>query len=341
MRAKVRRTALGIGIPALAAAGLAFGLTGCAARSAGATSAQGPVQAAAPSNSAGTISLPSGSGGQGSNGQGADGTATNLVTATPPGAQLPTPTMPASSASAAQNPVVIFTLPATLHLPIVDLTPGPSGVIGDPKVPCLEGYVWRQAYSGDYVCVTPAQRTQAQQDNAAAASRRSPDGGAYGSQTCVQGYVWRQVVTNDDVCVTPAERSQVQADNAAAGRRIAYLSLWVTDWYPPAPAPSCDGSVCTSSGDGGGPQVQVNGDAFNDGLVLLEIRSDSGAVLWSQLVLSQKSGSLPGYVVAGQSDKLDCSADPAAKSTSYAVAYDYTSGRWSSELPLKTDCANF
>lgn len=36
---------------------------------------------------------------------------------------------------------------------------------------CAEGYVWRRASMGDYVCVTPAQRAQVDADNAAAQSR--------------------------------------------------------------------------------------------------------------------------------------------------------------------------
>jgi hypothetical protein len=43
---------------------------------------------------------------------------------------------------------------------------------------CIQGYVWREAGPGDVVCVTPATRSQASSDNAAAASnavRRNRD----------------------------------------------------------------------------------------------------------------------------------------------------------------------
>ncbi len=30
---------------------------------------------------------------------------------------------------------------------------------------CRQGYVWREAFAGDTVCVTPYERTQAQQEN--------------------------------------------------------------------------------------------------------------------------------------------------------------------------------
>ena len=86
---------------------------------------------------------------------------------------------------------------------------------------CKQGFVWRDAIPGDYVCVTSATRNATATDNAAAASRRSPDGGAFGPDTCVQGYVWRGVTALDHVCVTTATREQVQLDNAAAAQRVA------------------------------------------------------------------------------------------------------------------------
>ncbi|MEQ1637796.1 MAG: hypothetical protein ABL903_14015 [Methylococcales bacterium] len=39
---------------------------------------------------------------------------------------------------------------------------------------CLPGYVWREAFLGDHVCVTGATRAQAAQDNAQANSRKDP-----------------------------------------------------------------------------------------------------------------------------------------------------------------------
>ena len=84
---------------------------------------------------------------------------------------------------------------------------------------CRTGYVWREAYPGDYVCVDPGQRDQAAADNAAAASRVDPNG-AYGPNTCVQGYVWRVARPEDLVCVEPWVRDRVAADNAAADERV-------------------------------------------------------------------------------------------------------------------------
>jgi hypothetical protein len=80
---------------------------------------------------------------------------------------------------------------------------------------CISGYVWRGAYEGDHVCVTPETRDQAAADNAAAESRRVP-----GSADCVSGYVWRVARPEDLVCVTPETRDQTAADNAAASQRF-------------------------------------------------------------------------------------------------------------------------
>lgn len=84
---------------------------------------------------------------------------------------------------------------------------------------CISGYVWREAFPGDVVCVDPSQRDQARADNAAAVSRQDPNG-AWGPQSCVSGYVWREARPEDLVCVEPWVRDQVRADNAAASSRI-------------------------------------------------------------------------------------------------------------------------
>jgi hypothetical protein len=84
---------------------------------------------------------------------------------------------------------------------------------------CQEGYVWRDAFPGDHVCVLPPTRKQAAEDDAAAPSRVNPKGSS-GPKSCVAGYVWRQAEANDQVCVTEATRSQAAADNAAAHSRI-------------------------------------------------------------------------------------------------------------------------
>ncbi len=42
---------------------------------------------------------------------------------------------------------------------------------------CLNGFVWREAFPGDAVCVKPQVRSDAKADNAAAVSRRDPSAG--------------------------------------------------------------------------------------------------------------------------------------------------------------------
>jgi hypothetical protein len=81
---------------------------------------------------------------------------------------------------------------------------------------CLNGYVWRDAFSGDHVCVTPEQRTQAAYDNSQAPYRIKPNGGPYGPDTCRDGYVWREASSDDHVCVTPEQRTQAAYDNSQA-----------------------------------------------------------------------------------------------------------------------------
>jgi hypothetical protein len=90
--------------------------------------------------------------------------------------------------------------------------------------PCITGYVWRNAFPGDAVCVTPQTRDDAAADNAAAANRHQA-----GSTTCLAGFVWRAARPTDLVCVTPEIRDRVAQDNAAAPSRVVAQSR-------PAPA---------------------------------------------------------------------------------------------------------
>ena len=85
---------------------------------------------------------------------------------------------------------------------------------------CISGFVWREAYAGDHVCVDPAVRLQVSRDNQLAAGRRQSGGGPYGPDTCRKGFVWRQARPDDHVCVPPQSRDQAAADNGAAGTRV-------------------------------------------------------------------------------------------------------------------------
>lgn len=93
----------------------------------------------------------------------------------------------------------------------------PGSVAPDPAT-CRSGYVWREARSGDLVCVTPESRDLARSENAVASSRVNP-AGPYGPNTCISGFVWREAYGGDVVCVPPERRDAVRAENAAAASR--------------------------------------------------------------------------------------------------------------------------
>jgi hypothetical protein len=95
------------------------------------------------------------------------------------------------------------------------------GVVAAHPDTCQSGSVWREAFEGDTVCVTEDRRTQAALDNAAAAARRAPGGGAYGPNTCKSPYVWRVARPDDLVCVTTETRDRTAAENAQANQRRA------------------------------------------------------------------------------------------------------------------------
>jgi hypothetical protein len=88
---------------------------------------------------------------------------------------------------------------------------------------CVQGFVWREAFPTDHVCVTPVVRENVMQQNQLALKRRSPNGGAFGPDTCLEGFVWRETRPNDHVCVPPRARDEAAADNAAASsRRVSH-----------------------------------------------------------------------------------------------------------------------
>lgn len=103
-----------------------------------------------------------------------------------------------------------------------------TGAAADDR--CRDGYVWREAFPGDHVCVTPQVRKHTARDNKLAPRRRQRGGGAYGPDTCVKGYVWREARKDDHVCVTPETRSQVASDNKLGASRFAASSS--TDGRP-------------------------------------------------------------------------------------------------------------
>jgi hypothetical protein len=82
---------------------------------------------------------------------------------------------------------------------------------------CAGGYVWREAFYGDHVCVSENTHDRAQSDNKNAAELRV---GKDGDQ-CVQGLVWRLASEDDHVCVPQLTREQTADDNRLASSRLA------------------------------------------------------------------------------------------------------------------------
>ncbi|WP_405942641.1 hypothetical protein [Streptomyces sp. NBC_00207] len=94
-------------------------------------------------------------------------------------------------------------LPASAVTAIAHHSPVTSRTSDDPnRLPgsnqCKSGYVWRDSFEGDGLCVTPAERDAAHASN----PNRQP-----GSNQCKPGYVWRDSFDGDGLCVTPAERA--------------------------------------------------------------------------------------------------------------------------------------
>ncbi|MER5420087.1 hypothetical protein [Streptosporangium roseum] len=93
--------------------------------------------------------------------------------------------------------------------------PSDAAVQRQSPYTCKQGFVWREAFPGDLVCVTPAIRTRTTAENAAGPSNQQP-----GSVFCRQGFVWREARPSDLVCVVPSSRDQARSDNAGAPFRL-------------------------------------------------------------------------------------------------------------------------
>lgn len=113
------------------------------------------------------------------------------------------------------SPSVVLVMASTM-------LPSTSSLAACPYGPdqCKPGYVWREAFSGDHVCVTGAQRSNEATNNRLALQRRSHNGGAYGVDTCKLGYVWREANPTDHVCVTGQSRADVALQNSQADNTV-------------------------------------------------------------------------------------------------------------------------
>ena len=109
----------------------------------------------------------------------------------------------------ASLPIAIGALAAVMPAPAI-ADPLPYG----PDT-CIQGLVWREARSGDTVCVTPGFRDRTSLENSTPGANKNPNAGS-GPEACSQGYVWREAFDGDVICVTPAIRAENLAANAAA-----------------------------------------------------------------------------------------------------------------------------
>lgn len=118
---------------------------------------------------------------------------------------------------------------------------------------CIPGFVWREAFAGDHVCVTPSVRSRTAQENGAAAQNAIP-----GSPTCKQGFVWREASPGDKVCVIPPVRTEAAQDNAAAASRVAKAApAPPAPQAPPAPAAPKQGPTVSWSPRVGGLTARI------------------------------------------------------------------------------------
>lgn len=180
------------------------------------------------------------------------------------------------------------------------------------------GWVWREAFTNDHVCVTGETRSQAAADNAQADRRREPNGGPYGPDTCKQGFVWREASPVDHVCVTVATRTQAAIDNSQAADRRASLNTSVTNWYPP-------GSSI--------PRFYIQGDHFNIASVTVGIyRSSDSYPVWN-IDATSRSG-LVGGSFGIQTDITNGAGNPSAQIKAYVQVYDSISTRSSTRIDI-------
>lgn len=198
---------------------------------------------------------------------------------------------------------------------------------------CLNGYVWRNAFDGDVVCVTTSARSQAAVDNARATSRRDLNG-ASGPNSCTQGFVWRVARPEDLVCVTPLRRSETAADNAAAGRRRNSVLVTMSTWMTPNTT-TCDGNTCTTSNDST-TRHRILVTNINAGTAFLGLyRSSDRSRIRSWRVQTIPVPERPGDRVAFKTNQLVCSGQPNA----YFRVKDPTSARWSVRHFVRIGCS--
>jgi hypothetical protein len=105
-----------------------------------------------------------------------------------------------------------------------------AGAAAQAQYQCARDYVWREAFPGDRVCVTPESHQRAAADNRMGAVRHDRSAGP---DVCSQGFVWREARPSDRVCVLPATHADTASENRLHVSRLAGAAPGSS----PAPAP--------------------------------------------------------------------------------------------------------
>jgi hypothetical protein len=91
---------------------------------------------------------------------------------------------------------------------------------------CADGYVWREAFDGDHVCVSPASRAQAQFDNANAPQRRATGTPAVPLPPAKLGcHAFRAGEWREIPCATPEETSRMPRPEVSIESRSRLFSF--------------------------------------------------------------------------------------------------------------------
>ncbi|AEV86799.1 hypothetical protein ACWT_5781 [Actinoplanes sp. SE50] len=221
---------------------------------------------------------------------------------------------------------------------------GPVAAAGNPPDDaCLEGYVWREAFVGDHVCVPPDLRRQAWADNEAAASRTvhipATPLTPVSSDFCQEPYVWRDARPSDQVCVTPQNRLLNQYYNKMAPQNRLDLKITVGRWWP---QPVCGAdNICSSDSTDDIPRFRVSASQFSVGPVTIRLHeTSSGKVLWERTVQSTpRPFNLPGGSFTVDINRYDCSwFGNDVPLDAYIQAEDHGSGGLSPAVPVRTGC---
>lgn len=181
---------------------------------------------------------------------------------------------------AASLAVTAVLLPAPALADPDDLPYGPDT--------CIQGLVWREARTGDTVCVTPEFRSRTAAENSNPGANKDPNG-AYGPESCAQGFVWREAFDGDSICVTPDIRSENWAANAAAESN-----------YQRNQTPSADTVEVTYEVYGSGTAMTITTDPATDPV------GDNTPLPWVRTVTVPADTSLFQLVVVVRSGLPGC-----------------------------------